>query len=466
MNDPQMNDILARLNSVGTKPASASNGHSSSAGDPAMHDILSKFHAVSGKYQQVNESLGAEQKRVGQVGPTDMPSKKKDHPFKGQLVGEDYNVDEYDQEGEMAKGQLDRAADAAQELHDILDDSDNLPEWVQSKITKALDYLDTARDYVKSEFNEAVEGAENSLTMGIPLFIRMLEFAREEARTDADLHHVTKKMIDMGGNVTMDDYEEIMTSVGGEESKMGEAAGDKLTDLEYGSATATATPTVGGYHQRRDLSTGSYTDYTDRGPISTQTTYDKSGQMTSQHAQARVGDQSMARSRFYPKKRVGEAGETMSDRMQKLSSWRNPEAEANFAKTHAKYGVDGADQSRRMHSSFFQNPNEFASPRQMAQTAMNMGMSPEQVDSALPKDFKFDPNDQGFNRDRSSGFKTHFDEDYVGSKEAPQDLVSSLNKSYKDFLKELEATNAAKPDRELRSKTEKPKKFGNILDEE
>jgi hypothetical protein len=62
---------------------------------------------------------------------------------------------EYDQEGEMAKGQLNRAADAALELQSILDDDENLPEWVQNKITKALDYLDTSRDYMKGELDEA-----------------------------------------------------------------------------------------------------------------------------------------------------------------------------------------------------------------------------------------------------------------------------------------------------------------------
>jgi hypothetical protein len=42
-------------------------------------------------------------------------------------------------------------ADAARELHAILASDDNLPEWVQSKITKALDYIDTARDYLDAE---------------------------------------------------------------------------------------------------------------------------------------------------------------------------------------------------------------------------------------------------------------------------------------------------------------------------
>ena len=57
---------------------------------------------------------------------------------------------EYDQEGDMAKTQLKTMIDAAQELHDMIGDNDNLPEWVQSKITKATDYIDTARDYLKN----------------------------------------------------------------------------------------------------------------------------------------------------------------------------------------------------------------------------------------------------------------------------------------------------------------------------
>jgi hypothetical protein len=61
------------------------------------------------------------------------------------------DVGEYDREGDMAIGQLKTAEDAAAELRSILDSDENLPEWVQSKITKAVDYLDTARDYMKSK---------------------------------------------------------------------------------------------------------------------------------------------------------------------------------------------------------------------------------------------------------------------------------------------------------------------------
>lgn len=61
------------------------------------------------------------------------------------------NRGEYDREGEMAMQDLSTAAEAADELRSILSADDNLPEWVQAKITKALDYLDTSRDYMKSK---------------------------------------------------------------------------------------------------------------------------------------------------------------------------------------------------------------------------------------------------------------------------------------------------------------------------
>jgi hypothetical protein len=60
------------------------------------------------------------------------------------------NYGEYDREGDMAKDQLHTIDSAAEELYAILGANENLPEWVQKKITLAVDYIDTARDYMKS----------------------------------------------------------------------------------------------------------------------------------------------------------------------------------------------------------------------------------------------------------------------------------------------------------------------------
>ena len=64
---------------------------------------------------------------------------------------EDKDPSEYDEEGLMMKDQLDIVMDAADEIYDMVDDNENLPEWCQNKITKAADYVDSVRDYLMSQ---------------------------------------------------------------------------------------------------------------------------------------------------------------------------------------------------------------------------------------------------------------------------------------------------------------------------
>jgi hypothetical protein len=67
------------------------------------------------------------------------------------------DVGEYDYEGDMAKSQLRSIMANSKRMHDMLEDTTNLPEWVQSKITLAEDYVVTAANYMEGEMNEAVE---------------------------------------------------------------------------------------------------------------------------------------------------------------------------------------------------------------------------------------------------------------------------------------------------------------------
>jgi|TARA_R110000782_G_scaffold206595_1_gene295163 hypothetical protein len=73
------------------------------------------------------------------------------------FIVEDKDPNEYDNEGEMAKGQLRTVVSAAEDLMNLLDDEDNLPEWAQNKITKAVDYLDSVRDYMSSEAQDDLD---------------------------------------------------------------------------------------------------------------------------------------------------------------------------------------------------------------------------------------------------------------------------------------------------------------------
>jgi hypothetical protein len=72
-------------------------------------------------------------------------------------VSEAKEKTEYDYEGDMARGQLQSVINNAQRVHDMLKDNDNLPEWVQSKITLAEDYISTVANYMMSEIDEAKE---------------------------------------------------------------------------------------------------------------------------------------------------------------------------------------------------------------------------------------------------------------------------------------------------------------------
>jgi hypothetical protein len=70
-------------------------------------------------------------------------------------------------------------------------------------VEKPTQYLNEAKE----------EDKVDTVTMDVPLFIRMLEYSREDAAQDVDLHDVTEKAISLGkerGILQMDDYAEIV----------------------------------------------------------------------------------------------------------------------------------------------------------------------------------------------------------------------------------------------------------------
>jgi hypothetical protein len=73
-----------------------------------------------------------------------------------EAVKDKFDIGEYDQEGDMAKSDLRSIMANAKRIHDMLEDSTNLPEWVQSKITLAEDYISTVANYMTSEMSEEV----------------------------------------------------------------------------------------------------------------------------------------------------------------------------------------------------------------------------------------------------------------------------------------------------------------------
>jgi hypothetical protein len=67
-------------------------------------------------------------------------------------------LDDMDDDGFMAKRQLYDIAKYAVELHRIIQDTDNLEPWIQAKITKAADYIDTVKHYLEYQDVAGADG--------------------------------------------------------------------------------------------------------------------------------------------------------------------------------------------------------------------------------------------------------------------------------------------------------------------
>ena len=161
---------------------------------------------------------------------------KKDDPAmyaiataKAKKIAEDLDVGHQDDEPAMLKSDVYRIAKMAAMLYKQLDNYDKMPgevdfpHWWQAKIIKAYDYLQAAYGYLDGEEKTAAidsmmneneeEDVVDTVTLDIPLFIRMLEYAKEDAQTDMDLHDVAEKAIALNKSkemLSMEDYNTII----------------------------------------------------------------------------------------------------------------------------------------------------------------------------------------------------------------------------------------------------------------
>jgi len=123
---------------------------------------MSKGEVASAVRRKREQDPGQQQK-TGAAKPTyvstDSPTKK----MKKESFNENHKAiasgKEKDEEGYMANTEMDTIDSAVKKLRKIINKGDSqLPAWVQSKITKAADYIDTAADYLDS--NEMSEEAD------------------------------------------------------------------------------------------------------------------------------------------------------------------------------------------------------------------------------------------------------------------------------------------------------------------
>lgn len=87
-------------------------------------------------------------------------------------------------------------------------------EHYTGKVNEGDDTPENPEDYTKQPgYIHEDENPIDAIAMDVPLFIRMLEFAREDASNDMDLHDLAEKAIQMsaeGEILSMSDYEKLV----------------------------------------------------------------------------------------------------------------------------------------------------------------------------------------------------------------------------------------------------------------
>jgi DNA repair exonuclease SbcCD ATPase subunit len=122
--------------------------------------------------------------------------------------------DEYDNEGGMALSQLRTAKSAVEDLMASIKEMDNLPEWVQSKLTKAVDYMDSVRDYMASEegkepVNEINDARKAELKRQEKAKVKKqkLDLVSKQKNQAIDRLKRQKRTAKMGGDIAKDSEE-------------------------------------------------------------------------------------------------------------------------------------------------------------------------------------------------------------------------------------------------------------------
>lgn len=61
--------------------------------------------------------------------------------------------------------------------------------------------------------DEELPAGEDTVTLDVPLLIRVMEYAKEDAKTDMELHKAVERMLAIGGQLTMNDYDSIVSNL-------------------------------------------------------------------------------------------------------------------------------------------------------------------------------------------------------------------------------------------------------------
>jgi len=127
-----------------------------------MQQALKEFNELSDKQKKIASAAEPKDKITGDDFKALRAAKKtmKEQPVKMYHDAEDLEEDDWkqpDDESDMAHSQLRSVKSLADKLCNMIDDGEQLDAWVQSKLTKAEDYLNSVYNYLAGEESEEMD---------------------------------------------------------------------------------------------------------------------------------------------------------------------------------------------------------------------------------------------------------------------------------------------------------------------
>jgi len=113
---------------------------------------MNNFDIKEWRYKQALQELSDKQKQIAQAAPPTDKITGADFKALKNIKEDDWK--QTDDESDMAKSQLSSIHSNAVKLLDMIESNEQLDAWVQSKLTKAQDYLQSVYDYMQGEDNE------------------------------------------------------------------------------------------------------------------------------------------------------------------------------------------------------------------------------------------------------------------------------------------------------------------------
>ena len=194
LNDESSNKEIGE---VGIKPSGESVIHK----DSIQNELMKHFNALNEEEEMSDDDFDAiMKKQIEQEDERRANSHTKNYDFE---ISE--NTDE-----ESDRAKYIRAFDLYKQNKTAGDNGD-----LKKKLLKAAKKLDIKLDLREGELTLAdrERNPTDTITMNVPLFIRILEYSKEDAEEDVDLHGVAERAVEMSKEyevLSMDCYDELL----------------------------------------------------------------------------------------------------------------------------------------------------------------------------------------------------------------------------------------------------------------